>query len=71
MTFRYNITKQCSCCGELFIVDFLSEPKADTCMDCKAIEEEAVNNSSYDDIKYELDILLNPCGSRKSAVWYD
>lgn len=66
MKFRYNIAKVCATCGKGFITDMFEE--ADVCNKCNSSE------SSYEadeEIRQEIDMLINPYGYRSKAHFYD
>ena len=72
--FRYNISKTCVICGNLFIADMLNPTVEDTCSNCICSHCESngeLMDYSRDISSYELEQILNPCGYRTRAVMYE
>lgn len=72
--FRYNISKTCVICGNLFIADMLSPTVEDTCSNCVCSHCESngeLLDYGRDVSSYELEQILNPCGYRTRAVMYE
>lgn len=79
MAFYYHIAKHCSLCGVSFIADFFTNEKY--CLACEEIiednkvkgttESEQYNYSSKFEYDEDIQSLLNPCGYRKRAIYYD
>ena len=70
--FRYNITKKCAVCDEVFIANMLdsSDCVCDNCSDVAVDKEDGVeySNTSF---KQELMLELNYGSYRTRAVFYD
>ncbi len=70
--FRYNITKKCAVCDEVFIANMLdsSDCVCDDCSDVTVDKEDGVeySNTSF---KQELMLELNYGSYRTQAVFYD